>query len=172
MRYLKVLFLACLIFIALVFFFQNQAIFSTRMDLFFIPPMTSISLPFYFLVICSFFIGVILALILLVWDRLSLSARIMKDKWQIQNLSSKLAKVEKLVQNQESRTFWGRVRTFFSTDTAQPLTDAQIAQISKVSQSVVAQSNKDQQTAPVAQPTQAPADAKRILTQPSANQPA
>ena len=76
MRYLKVLFLACLIFLILVFFFQNQTVLSTKMelklDLFFIPPMSSISLPFYFLLICSFFLGVVLSLIFLVWDRLNL----------------------------------------------------------------------------------------------------
>ena len=89
MRYIKVLLLACLIFLALVFFFQNQNILATKMelklDLFFIPPMTSISLPFYFLVICAFFVGVLLALSLLVWDRLQLSARLLKSKWKVQS---------------------------------------------------------------------------------------
>ena len=125
MRYIKVLFLACLIFLALVFFFQNQTILSTKMelklDLFFIPPMTSISLPFYFLVICAFFVGVVLALTFLVWDRLNLSARIMKDKWQIQNLSSKLAQAEKLVKAQGYRTWCERLRDFFSLEQAAPV---------------------------------------------------
>ena len=125
MRYLKVLFLACLIFLILVFFFQNQAILSTKtelkIDLFFIPPMTSIPLPFYFLLICSFFIGILLALLLLIWDRLSLSARIMKDKWQIQNLSSKLAQAEKLARSQHQTTFWGRMKYAFNPDEGHPL---------------------------------------------------
>lgn len=125
MRYLKVLFLACLIFLILVFFFQNQTVLSTKMelklDLFFIPPMSSISLPFYFLLICSFFLGVVLSLIFLVWDRLNLSARIMKDKWQIQNLSNKLAKAEKLVEEKGVLTFSQKIGRFFSTEPAQPV---------------------------------------------------
>ena len=126
MRYLKVLFLACLIVLILIFFFQNQAILSTKtelkIDLFFIPPMTSITLPFYFLLICAFFIGILLALMLLIWDRLTLSARIMKDKWQIQNLSSKLAQAEKLLNSQNHPTFWRRMKYAFNPDaTAQPV---------------------------------------------------
>ncbi|MBQ7586187.1 MAG: LapA family protein [Desulfovibrionaceae bacterium] len=149
MRYLKVLFLACLLFLALVFFFQNQAVFATKMelklDLFFIPPMTSISLPFYFLIFCSFFIGVVLALILLVWDRLNLSARIMKDKWQIQNLSSKLAKAEKLMQNQ-NLTFWGRLANFFSVQQpAKPLTPEAKQQINQATNAVSNLSNANDQ---------------------------
>ena len=53
MRYIKVLILAVFIFLCLIFFFQNQAALSQEMqmtlNLFFIPPMTSITLPFYFL---------------------------------------------------------------------------------------------------------------------------
>ncbi|MCR4667037.1 MAG: lipopolysaccharide assembly protein LapA domain-containing protein [Desulfovibrio sp.] len=126
MRYLKVLILACLIFLALVFFFQNQTILSTKMelklDLFFIPPMTSITLPFYFLVICAFFIGVLLSLSLLVWDRLHLSARLMKDKWQIKSLSSKLAKAERLADNKPKPTLGDRIKAF-STAEARPVAE-------------------------------------------------
>ena len=124
MRYIKVLLLACLIFLILVFFFQNQNILSTKMelklDLFFIPPMTSITLPFYFLVICAFFVGVLLALSLLVWDRLHLSARLMKNKWQIQTLSNKLVKAERLIANKPRPTIWSRIKTFFSVEPAVP----------------------------------------------------
>ena len=49
MRYIKVLILAVFIFLCLIFFFQNQAALSQEMqmtlNLFFIPPMTSITLP-------------------------------------------------------------------------------------------------------------------------------
>ena len=55
MRYIKVLLLVLLIFFSLVFFFQNQTALSTAMtlklNLFFVPEMTSIPLPFYFIVI-------------------------------------------------------------------------------------------------------------------------
>ena len=61
MRYIKVLLLVLLIFFSLVFFFQNQTALSTAMtlklNLFFVPEMTSIPLPFYFIVIVAFFVG-------------------------------------------------------------------------------------------------------------------
>ena len=125
MRYIKVLLLACLIFLALVFFFQNQNILATKMelklDLFFIPPMKSISLPFYFLVICAFFVGVLLALSLLVWDRLQLSARLLKSKWKVQSLSSKLAKAERLLNHTPKPSWFARLRNFFGTEEAKPV---------------------------------------------------
>ena len=72
MRYLKVLLLVLLIFFSLVFFFQNQTALSTAMtlklNLFFVPEMTSIPLPFYFIVIVAFFVGALLAVALLLWD--------------------------------------------------------------------------------------------------------
>ncbi|MBO4368594.1 MAG: DUF1049 domain-containing protein [Desulfovibrio sp.] len=141
MRYLKVLILACLIFLALVFFFQNQTVLSTKMelklDLFFIPPMTSISLPFYFLVICAFFVGVLLALSLLVWDRLHLSARLLKNKWQIQSLSSKLAKAERLANANAKTSVAQRVKNALSNE--QPVNQAETKQsIEQVAKTVEA----------------------------------
>ena len=68
MRYIKVLLLVLLIFFSLVFFFQNQTALSTAMtlklNLFFVPEMTSIPLPFYFIVIVAFFVGALLAVAL------------------------------------------------------------------------------------------------------------
>ena len=87
----------------------------------------------------------VLALILLVWDRLNLSARIMKDKWQIQNLSSKLAKAEKLMQNQ-NLTFWGRLANFFSVQQpAKPLTPEAKQQINQATNAVSNLSNANDQ---------------------------
>lgn len=79
MRYVKVLLLAILFFLALVFFFQNQNALSQNLvltlNLFFLPPMASIPLPFYFLIVAAFFVGAVLALAFLVWDKVNLSAR-------------------------------------------------------------------------------------------------
>lgn len=125
MRYIKVLILACFIFLSLVFFFQNQTPLSTKMelslDLFFIPPMKSITLPFYFLLVCAFFAGVLMSILMLVWDRLHLSARLLKDKWQIKSLSNKLQKAESLLSNVERPSFFAKVRKFFSVDEARPV---------------------------------------------------
>ena len=99
MRYLKALVLAILVFLALVFFFQNQTALSQQLELtlnlFFIPPMTSIPLPFYFLVIAAFLVGALLSLALLFWDRCNMSARLVKSRWHISSLEKELAKLKK-----------------------------------------------------------------------------
>ncbi len=99
MRYIKVLLLAVVFFLALVFFFQNQGPLSQSMvltlNLFFIPAMSSISLPFYFLVIAAFACGALMTLGFLVWDKVSLTARLMKQKWQISSLERELDKTKK-----------------------------------------------------------------------------
>lgn len=99
MRYIKVLLLAVVFFLALVFFFQNQGPLSQDMvltlHLFFIPPMHSIPLPFYFLVIVAFALGALLTLSFLVWDKLNLSARLMKHKWHINSLEREMVQLRK-----------------------------------------------------------------------------
>ncbi|WP_165077188.1 MULTISPECIES: LapA family protein [unclassified Desulfovibrio] len=106
MRYLKALVLAILIFLALVFFFQNQTALSQQLELtlnlFFIPPMTSIPLPFYFLVIAAFFVGALLSLALLFWDRCNTSAKLVKSRWHISSLEKELAKLKKDITGGES----------------------------------------------------------------------
>lgn len=114
MRYLKALVLAIFIFLALVFFFQNQTALSQQLELklnlFFIPPMTSIPLPFYFLVIAAFFIGALLSLALLFWDRCNTSAKLVKSRWHISSLEKELAKLKKDIggDNSPKRSFFGR----------------------------------------------------------------
>ena len=99
MRYIKVFLLAIIFFLALVFFFQNQAALSQSMvltlNLFFIPAMSSISLPFYFLVIAAFACGALLTLGFLVWDKVNMTARLMKQKWQIGSLEREVEKLKK-----------------------------------------------------------------------------
>lgn len=99
MRYLKVLVLAIFLFLAMVFFFQNQAPLSQQtelgLNLFFIPPMKSIVLPFYFIVIAAFFVGCMLAVLCLIWDRFNISTRLMKKKWQVSSLEREVAKLKK-----------------------------------------------------------------------------
>lgn len=94
MRYVKVLLLAILFFLALVFFFQNQNALSQNLvltlNLFFLPPMASIPLPFYFLIVAAFFVGAVLALAFLVWDKVNLSARLMKSKWRVSSLEREM----------------------------------------------------------------------------------
>lgn len=101
MRYIRVLVIAVFLFFALIFFFQNQGPLSQQMEmtlnLFFIPPMNSISLPFYFLLIAAFFIGCLLSLFWLFWDKVTTSSKLMKSKWEVSRLKNEVAKLQKLV---------------------------------------------------------------------------
>ncbi|WP_291448899.1 lipopolysaccharide assembly protein LapA domain-containing protein [Desulfovibrio sp.] len=108
MRYVKVLLLAILFFLALVFFFQNQNALSQNLvltlNLFFLPPMASIPLPFYFLIVAAFFVGAVLALGFLVWDKVNLSARLMKSKWRVSSLERDVEKLRKQLGAETSRS--------------------------------------------------------------------
>ncbi len=94
MRYLKVLLLIVLFFLSMVFFFQNQAVLSTDMELhlnlFFIEPMKSIPLPFYFLVLAAFVVGAVLAVLALIWDKMHLSAKHMRASWRVKSLEKEV----------------------------------------------------------------------------------
>lgn len=94
MRYLKVLLLVLLFFLSMIFFFQNQEALSKEMvlklNLFFTAPMASIPLPFYFLVLASFLLGALVAFIVLVWDKMHLSARHMKATWRVRTLEKEM----------------------------------------------------------------------------------
>ena len=87
MRYVKVLILALFFFLCLVFLFQNQKL-TLELNLLAIPKMTSIELPFYFIILVSFLAGCVMALLLLLWDRMRLSAHILQQTWRISNLEN------------------------------------------------------------------------------------
>lgn len=114
MRYIKVLLLAAIFFLALIFFFQNQNALSQKMaltlDLFFLPPMTSIALPFYFLVVSAFFIGALLAISFLAWEKFTTSAKLMKTKWRVGSLEREVEKLRKQIDAgpQQPRKFFQR----------------------------------------------------------------
>ncbi len=98
MRYLKVLITVLLFFLSMIFFFQNQTILSTEMvlqlNLFFMEPMQSIALPFYFLVLAAFLVGALSALLILIWDKMQLSARCMKANWRVSSLEKEVTKLK------------------------------------------------------------------------------
>lgn len=106
MRYFKVLLLVLIFFLSMVFFFQNQEALSMdvvlKLNLFFLPPMTSIALPFYFLVLASFLTGALLAFVALVWDRVHLSAKYMKAVWRVRALEKE---INELKPSSEARRF-------------------------------------------------------------------
>ena len=107
MRYIKVLLMVLLIFLALVFFFQNQKPLSQEMvltlNLFFVPPMSSISLPLYFVVASAFVVGAVLATCFFWWNKVSMSTRLMTSKWRVRSLEKELLKAQKALSTQDKR---------------------------------------------------------------------
>ena len=120
MRYVKVLLLAVFFFLSLVFLFQNQTVLNQKLTLQFnllaIPNMTSIELPFYYLILASFLAGCCITLVLLLWDRMRLSARILNQTWRISNLESENRKLidsmEKLaaIEEEERPGLFARIK--------------------------------------------------------------
>ncbi|HJD96927.1 LapA family protein [Mailhella massiliensis] len=105
MRYIKVFFLVFLFFLVMMLFVQNQASFSDmvtlKFDPMFAPAMTSAPLPRYALLLISFAIGAAVVLIMLMWDRVTLSGRLSAARRRAGSLQKQLEKVtaekEKLI---------------------------------------------------------------------------
>jgi ATP adenylyltransferase len=51
-------------------------------------------LPTYFILLAGFLLGAIFAMALLLWDKLSISAKLMKAQWKVRNLEKEVAKYE------------------------------------------------------------------------------
>lgn len=108
MRYIKILLIAAFFFLAMVFFFQNQAPLSQEItltfNLFFLPTMTAIPLPFYFIVIAAFVLGSVITLFMLAWDRLSIGHKYNKGRRRIERMEKKIKDLEEKLntQNEEA----------------------------------------------------------------------
>jgi len=98
MRYIKVLLLVLLFFVSMLFLFQNQEVLGKdmmlKLDLFFFPPLKPVTLPTYFILLAGFLLGAFFAVALLLWDKLALSAKLMKAQWKVRNLERELGKYE------------------------------------------------------------------------------
>jgi len=97
MRYIKVLLLVLLFFVSMLFFFQNQETLgrdmALKLDLFFLSPVKPLTftLPTYFVLLAGFLLGALFAMVMLVWDKITLSARLMQAQWKIRNFEKELA---------------------------------------------------------------------------------
>ena len=98
MRYIKVLLLVILFFLVMMFFVQNQSAFSQavalKLDLLFLPPVES-ALPFYTLLIICFVLGALCILAMLMWDRVSLSAKLTMANMRARGFEKDVAKALK-----------------------------------------------------------------------------
>ncbi len=98
MRYLKVFLLVIIFFIVMMFFVQNQSSFSEpvvlKLDLLLIPAMESIPLPLYSVMLICFALGALLVLLMLMWDRVTISSRAIAARRKAMTLEKKLNQVE------------------------------------------------------------------------------
>ena len=96
MRYIKVLLLVLIFFISMLFLFQNQETLgrdmTLKLNLFFLPPMQPVSLPTYFILLAGFLLGALFTMAFFLWDRLSLSAKLMKAQWKVRNLEKEVTR--------------------------------------------------------------------------------
>lgn len=95
MRYIKVFLLVLVFFVVMMFFVQNQASFADpvtlRLDLLFLPPMESMPVPLYAIMLACFALGAVLVLLMLVWDRIVVTGRLSAAQRRITALEKKLA---------------------------------------------------------------------------------
>ena len=96
MRYIKVFLSIVFFYFVMMFFVQNQDALSQTMplklDLMVIPPMQSLPISFYTLALISFLLGGICALLMLIWDRLTISASLGSSRRRLKAVERELAK--------------------------------------------------------------------------------
>lgn len=96
MRYIKVFLAIVFFYFVMLFFVQNQDALSQTMplklDLMFIPPMQSVPLSFYMLALICFLLGGVCTLIMLLWDRLTISAHLSGSRRRIRAVEKELSK--------------------------------------------------------------------------------
>lgn len=87
MQYIKALVLIVVFFVAMLFLCQNQASLAEdvtlQFNVLFLPEAPSVTIPFYLVVAASFFAGLVLCFVLLVWERVRISAKSMRTGWKV-----------------------------------------------------------------------------------------
>ncbi len=84
MRFIKALVLLIVFFFGLLFFVQNGDVLGKQMvlsfTLYLAPPWTSVELPFYFVVIVAFAVGMLLGIFYLFMDRMRLHSELRRTR--------------------------------------------------------------------------------------------
>lgn len=97
MRYIKVFLLVFIFFIVMMLFVQNQPSFSEavalKFDPMFMPEIITAPIPRYALLLISFSLGAFLVLLMLVWDRITLSGRLSAARHRASSLQKQLDKM-------------------------------------------------------------------------------
>lgn len=170
MRYVKALVLVLVFFLTMIFLFQNQTSLSQtlafRLDLLFMPAMTSIELPFYFVLLAAFLLGALACLIVLFMDRVRLTGSIVRANWRAQAMQNEekklIAQMEKLAElPRESRlNLLSRFKREKRMEEAQEVEPAQGATREDVDAFFKDSSSPDAMAASQATDTAADTDAK------------
>ncbi|MDO4840932.1 MAG: hypothetical protein Q3990_09720 [Desulfovibrionaceae bacterium] len=92
MRYIKAFLILCVFFVAMIFFFQNHAVLSKtvafQLNLLVMPSMTSIEIPFYFVMLGAFLLGSLLCLAVLLFDRIRMSLCLARANMRVRSIES------------------------------------------------------------------------------------
>lgn len=110
MRYIKALILLVLFFVGTVFFIQNADILTKETELtlrlYFVPEMKSLKLPFYYLMLGSFFAGGILLFALLWWGNAKRMAKLAAANAKIFALESQVCSLKKKLGMDTGKRWW------------------------------------------------------------------
>lgn len=110
MRYIKALVILVLFFVGTVFFIQNADILTKETDLtlrlYFIPEMKSLKLPFYYLMLGSFFAGGLLLFALLWWGNAKRMAKLAAANAKIFALESQVCSLKKQLGQDTGKRWW------------------------------------------------------------------
>ena len=58
------------------------------LNLMLVPSTSTVTLPFYFVVIAAFLLGIVCCFLLLMWDRVRMSARAVRAQWRVRSMQS------------------------------------------------------------------------------------
>lgn len=122
MRYIKAFIIICVFFVCMIFFFQNHAVLSKtvafQLNLLVMPSMTSIEIPFYFVMLGAFLLGGLLCLAFLFVGRLRMSVSLARANMRIRSIESDqrrmLGRMKELsCQPEEKKSFMDSIKDSF-----------------------------------------------------------
>lgn len=123
MRYIKAFIIICVFFVCMIFFFQNHAVLSKtvafQLNLLVMPSMTSIEIPFYFVMLGAFLLGGLLSLAILFVGRVKMSVSLARANMRIRTIESDqrrmLGRMKELsCTPEEKKSFMDSIKESFS----------------------------------------------------------
>lgn len=130
MRFIKVLLLLVLFIFGLLFFVQNSDSLATglqlKFDLYYGFKWEGQEVPFYFVVLASFGLGMLFATLLLLIDRIRIGCSLMAKKREVRGLEREIQRLQDQLAKETSATLKSRqVKELPQTTVEPPTADAQ-----------------------------------------------